>query len=353
MPATWSGTPSRLAAALRTHGHDVTGIHSIPGKPSRIGAAFVHLLKGFQSEFRRNSFHRNLSASIIQSSSNYHEADLVIHTGTLDAPIRRIAAKARHVCYLDCTWSSWARGDSRATSLSCRQIEAIDRFEKESLHAFDHIFPIGKYVVDELVSHYGINPQAITPVGTGIGGVEPFSGVKHYGTKKILCIAKERHRDKGVHLLVAAFSLLKKSEPDACLTIIGGSAVANELPSIPGLTLTGRVSKEELENHLREACLFAMPATNEPWGLVFLESLAHRVPILGLPLNALPEITGAGQFGFLAKEQNPDCIASLLKSAINSPEQLEVMGAIGQKHVLSYYTWNQTAERILAKISLL
>jgi glycosyltransferase involved in cell wall biosynthesis len=353
VPATWSGTPSRLGTAFQAQGHEVTGVHSVPGRLGRIGAALSHLAQGFHSELKRTALHRRLALSKVQGLSAYPDADLVIHTGTLDGPVRRVGAKALHVCYVDCTWSSWAAGDSRARALSSRQIRAIHRFERQSLHAFDHIFPIGAHVVDEMINGYGVDPRRITPVGTGMGGVDPFRGTKDYRSRKVLCIAKERHRDKGVHLLVEAFARLKRFHPDARLTIIGGAGVADELPAQSGLTLTGRVSKEELERHLQEACLFAMPAMNEPWGLVFLEALAQRVPILGLRRNALPEIAGEGRYGFLVDEAVPEAIAMQMASVLDAPDKLEAMGAAGQKHVLNYYTWAKTSERILAKLTQL
>ena len=205
--------------------------------------------------------------------------------------------------------------------------------------------------MDELTSNYGIDPARITPVGSGMGGVVPYQGLKNYDSKKILCIAKERHRDKGVHLLVEAFTKLRLSHPDAQLTIIGGQSIADELPVEPGLTLTGRVSNEELANHLQEACLFAMPATNEPWGLVFLEALAQKVPLLGLRHNAFPEITADGQYGFMIDDPSPDAIARQMATALKTPNMLEQMGTAGQRHVMEYYTWRKTSERILTKLS--
>ena len=349
--STWSGTPHRLATAFESLGHRVTGINTKPGSFARMGAALFHISKGFKSELKRSNLHRYLALSMIERSAAYSEADVVIHTGTLDAPVRRAGRSTSHVCYVDCTWASWSKTDRRAMALGQRQIRMIDRFESESLQSFDHIFPIGQHVVGDLVNHYGIDPALITPVGTGMGGIEPFHGVKNYGTRKILCIAKERHHDKGVHRLVEAFTKLRNVHPDAQLTIIGGQSVSRELRAQPGLTLTGRVSNEELAKYLQEACLYAMPATNEPWGLVFLEALAQKVPLLGLKRNALPEITAEGQDGFLIDDPSPESIFRQMAKALDTPELLKQMGTAGQKHVMGHYTWRKTSERILAKLS--
>jgi glycosyltransferase involved in cell wall biosynthesis len=348
--STWSGTPSRLAEAFESLGHQVTGIHTIPTSVVRIGAALVHFSKGFKSEFRRTALHRGFALSMIKGSRAYPDADVVIHTGTHDAPVHHTCRKALHVCYVDSTWASWSTGDARARALPPRLMRRIDHFERESLQSFDHIFPIGQHVVEELTSYYDIDPARITPVGTGMGGVRPFQGVKNYDSKKILCIAKERHRDKGVHLLVEAFTKLRDFHPDAQLTIIGGQSVADELTAQPGLTLTGRVSNEELANHLQEACLYAMPAANEPWGLVFLEALAQKVPLLGLRQNAFPEITAEGQFGFMIDDPSSEAIAQKMATALEAPHILEQMGTAGQLHTMEYYTWRKTSERILAKL---
>lgn len=208
-------------------------------------------------------------------------------------------------------------------------------------------------MADKLTTHYKIDASKVTPVGTGMGSMSPFCGPKSYDTQKILCIAKERHRDKGVHLLVAAFDKLRVTHPDATLTVIGGQTVAHELPVLPGLTLTARVSADVLANHFEQAAIYAMPASNEPWGLVYLEALAQRIPVLGLRRNALPEITRDGQYGFLIDDLSPDNIARQLAIAIESPNLLEQMGSAGKANTSEYYTWSKTAERMITKIEAL
>jgi glycosyltransferase involved in cell wall biosynthesis len=108
---------------------------------------------------------------------------------------------------------------------------------------------------------------------------------------------------------------------------------------------------DDLERLFHQAALFAMPALHEPWGLVYLEALASRCPVLGLDRNALEEITGGGKFGFLVKEASPAAIADTLIRAFSDSARLESMAAAGQQHCLSTYSWARTAALIRQRMS--
>jgi glycosyltransferase involved in cell wall biosynthesis len=114
------------------------------------------------------------------------------------------------------------------------------------------------------------------------------------------------------------------------------------------VTVTGFIPQEELQNLFNTAALFAMPALNEPWGLVYLEALACKTPILGLNRNSLPEITRKGQYGLLVDEPTPDCIADAILQAFSHPEKLREMGAMGQTYCLKTFSWDQVAMKIVS-----
>ena len=41
---------------------------------------------------------------------------------------------------------------------------------------------------------------------------------------------------------------------------------------------------------------------NEPWSLVYLETLACKMPIIGLNQNAFPEECGYSSYGYILKD---------------------------------------------------
>jgi glycosyltransferase involved in cell wall biosynthesis len=109
----------------------------------------------------------------------------------------------------------------------------------------------------------------------------------------------------------------------------------------------GFVSVEELQELFNTHSLFLMPALNEPWGLVYLEAMACKMPIMGLTRNSFPELSGHGKYGFAIDEADPAMLAHALVEAFRNPERLKEMGEQGQRFCLSTFSWNKTVDRIL------
>ena len=57
---------------------------------------------------------------------------------------------------------------------------AFEQAERESLHGLSHVFTFGAYVRDNLIAHYGLPPERVTAVGSGMGAIEPYDGPKSY-----------------------------------------------------------------------------------------------------------------------------------------------------------------------------
>jgi glycosyltransferase involved in cell wall biosynthesis len=134
------------------------------------------------------------------------------------------------------------------------------------------------------------------------------------------------------------------------LTIVGLDELRERTIGVPNVTVTGFIPWDELQQHFHSASLFAMPALFEPWGLVYLEALASRTPILGLRRNALPEITGGGRYGFLIDEATPEALERGLLEAVSDPERLAHMAAEGQRYCLERYSWQRVADTIISEI---
>jgi glycosyltransferase involved in cell wall biosynthesis len=133
------------------------------------------------------------------------------------------------------------------------------------------------------------------------------------------------------------------------LTMVTGRRPPRHLSRLPGVIWRDRLFRgPELAQLFREASLYAMPALVEPWGLVYLEALASKTPILGLRRHAFPEIAGEGRYGFIVDRPTPEAVSEALVHAVSDPQRLRLMGEEGHRHSLSAYSWDRVAERISA-----
>lgn len=349
----WSGTSSNIVKALESLGISVIGINAKVRKPWGRLLLILHRASGLGRDYKGGPFFRSYSAKRVQRQSRALGCTKILHMGHLALPMPKLDPQVEHYLLCDTTMDLWTRHSTKdAQRCTPKMKQIVERLDHESYAQIKHFFSFSEYVRDNLIKAYGIDPNKITVVGAGRGSLQPFTEEKDYRNGHILFVAKGRFEDKGGLILLEAFKIAQRKSPHLKLIIVGQDEYTHLNGSIPNLTVKGYIPwGEELQNLFNTASLFAMPALNEPWGLVYLEALATKTPILGLNRNALPEITRDGQYGFLVNEPTPERVADAILQAFSNPENLSKMGVRGQKYCVEKFSWNQVATKI-AKLML-
>ena len=348
-PRNWSGTPLNIIKALESRGAFGQGIQTGKHPDNRLLKSLLFRAGGLYykqyNDIQRGVFDRYIKSHGLKKALPAHSHTL--HMGTLDMPFCRKPAKQKHYLYCDATWHLWSTQSTNMAGYSNRLNKDAERLEKAAYNQFDHIFTISEYVKTDLIEHYKIPAHKITPVGTGRGVIQPFYGEKDYQTIKILFAAKGRFEDKGGPSVLAAFEKAYAANQNLQLTIVG----QNNYPQLidhPGIKTHGFLPIEELQELFNTHSVFLMPAVNEPWGLVYLEALACKMPIIGLNQNAFPEISGYGSYGYILKDIT--ALANLLTELPTKGKELQAKGEAGHEHCLKTYTWENTVDKIIKVI---
>lgn len=350
-PKTWSGAPRNLGRALEGFGISVEGISPRIGRPKRLALAAHYLIAGYgrlrsTEQLLRARPARRLQARQIADYVARSGIHHVLHTGTLDLPAIDLLPGAKHYLYCDHTWLLSLRYRPDAGAFTTKAVTEFERLERDSLVGLDTVFTFGTYVRDHIVQHYGLPPERVIAVGSGMGSIEPFRGAKDFSRPRLLFVAKHLFAAKGGLLLLDAFRIALRHRPDLVLTIVGDERSRAFVPKHPNIIFRDHLPWAELQRLYHEATLLTQPMLNDPWGQVYLEALVSRTPVLGLDRNGLPEITGGGLHGFLVKAANPQSVAEAIVDAVGDPDRLARMADDGQRHVLTNYTWDRVAERI-------
>ncbi len=347
---TWSGTTCNLVRSLEELGAAVLAIDASLSRPVRAFCRLAQRLMGLTGHTDRGPVARLIAARRTERRCLQAGVKSILHTGTFDLPGTAQADGLERYLYCDSTWDLCSHYATDISRFSGRSVRVCDNLERKAIGQARRLFPISHYVKNSLTAHYSVNPEAITVVGTGRGRIAPFCGPKDYTRGPILFVAKERFEEKGGVLLVEGFRLASKRNPSLKLVFAGRAVEDTTASNLPNVTIAGHVPWAELQRLFETAALFAMPAYNEPWGLVYLEALACKTPLLGLARNSLPELTQNGRFGFLVDKPDPQSVADAILRAAADPEKLEQMGVDGQQFCLSSFSWTQTAGAILQRI---
>jgi len=157
----------------------------------------------------------------------------------------------------------------------------------------DRVIAVSKALADELVAG-GVDRRRIVVSRPGRDRV--VSRPRENGDGRVLCVANWMP-SKGIHTLVAAVA----GVPGASLDLVGDMPdaryAARVRRAIAGRGLSSRVrvygplGRAALERRYAAASIFALPSIREGYPIVFVEALAHGLPIVGCDIPAVREVT--------------------------------------------------------------
>lgn len=161
-------------------------------------------------------------------------------------------------------------------------------------------------------------------------------------------------RSKGVHQLVEAIHDVRAEVPSVVLLVVGQEMEAGYLDELREL-----VSRLGLEDHVRflghrddvgalmaAADVFAMPSDLEPFGLVFAEAMAMRLPVVALANGGTVEVVEQGVTGLLSAPGDRDGLVADLRTLLLDPDRRARYGEAGRRRVEQWFTTRQMAARV-------
>jgi len=209
----------------------------------------------------------------------------------------------------------------------------------------EFIFTTNENAQKSLINHYDVSPEKIKTVGYGLTIEGPENFEKEYDGKTILFIGMDFER-KGGFVLLEAFRQVRKEIPDAKLIIIGPNKDIYDIRE-PGVESLGHLNdKQAIKGFYEKSSIFVMPSLCEPFGLVFLEAMAHKLPCIGTNRDAMPEIIQDGKNGFLVPTGDSQSLAEKIIFLLKNTSHMKQLGDYAQRHVREHFLWEKTTERI-------
>lgn len=207
----------------------------------------------------------------------------------------------------------------------------------------------------------------MVPCGTNIerfGALDRLAARQALGISpkaKVVLYVGRFDRRKGIETLVNAIARLRGSDHGDLQLIIGGGYLPGqsdglEYERIKGIvhdldleaitTFPGRLLPEDLPSYYSAANVCVVPSHYEPFGLVALEAMACRTPVVasqvgGLQFTVIPEITG-----LLVPPQDEAAFAQAINRVLSNPEWAEQLGQIGRQRVEIAMSWESVASRL-------
>lgn len=219
---------------------------------------------------------------------------------------------------------------------------------KQAIVFADAVIGVSEKVVSKIKEHTG-RTEKLFKILNGHKSIKlNFSPEKSSNEVRIM-FGGNMVESKGCEYLLKAFAILKKSANNIFLDIAGGGQLLNKMISLAdklGVTndvfFHGSVSNEKMLHLMNECDIFVLPSFDEGFGIVYLEAMSLKKPVIATVGEGISEIIQDGVNGFLVKPKNVESIIDKLKVLIQSKELRNEIGNRGYESIKNL-TWQKNA----------
>lgn len=206
------------------------------------------------------------------------------------------------------------------------------------------VFVMSQNIRDSLITQYGVDPYKITMAYVGSNTTPPqIHDDTKYNNKHIIFVGKDWER-KGGPLLVEAFRDVVSAIPDATLSIVGCSPQVD----VRNCRVYGEVDLAEVAKLYQKASVFCFPTVREPFGIVYVEAMLNKLPIVTNNMGAAPSLV-TEKNGYLL-EHNVDDYGNVLIELLKNPEKCRAMGEESYRIAREFYTWETVGRKMAERI---
>lgn len=155
---------------------------------------------------------------------------------------------------------------------------------------------------------------------------------------------------KGVLVLLDALKLLKDKGYSFVCDFVGGETAeidaahfAKEV-DVRGLNdlavYQGKKYGDEKEEYFEKSDIFIFPTFyhNETFGLVNLEAMQHKLPVISTDEGGIRDVVKDGENGLIALKENPQSLADCIETLLGDKELREKMGEDGYRKFKEHFT---------------
>lgn len=213
---------------------------------------------------------------------------------------------------------------------------------------FHHFIAISEHMRDFCVKVEGIATDAVTTIPYGLNPVAPpappdLHAEFGFGPGPIVVTVARLIPQKGLRHLITAFAHAREVVPDANLLIVGDGTMRAALQArarvlVPGACVRFAGWRSDAAQILFGADVFVLPSLWEGFGLVLLEAMAARLPVIASAVGAIPEIVIEGETGRLVPPGDEIALADALSALLASADQRTRMGTGGRARLESRFT---------------
>ena len=190
----------------------------------------------------------------------------------------------------------------------------------------------------------------VIPNGVELDRFCPAQNDEEAETLRLLTVGR-LSATKRIDMLVEAVEILHKERCNACLTIVGGGQLEQQLrESVSGkdlrdiVKIAGRVEPEKMPQVYRDSDIFVSASAQEGMSNAMLEAMASGLPIITTRCEGVEELITDN--GVIVEDANAESIAAAIRRLADNPQVRKEM-AVAARSRAQRFTWGRVAEEYL------
>jgi glycosyltransferase involved in cell wall biosynthesis len=257
------------------------------------------------------------------------------------------------------------RGRGRG-ALGSEQARAIHHVEWWLAFESWRVIACSEYMRDEIASYFECPRDKIDVVPNGVEtsrfdklegqDFSRFRNMYALPSEQILFSVGRLVFEKGLHVLVRAMPLILAQEPSAKIVVAGKGPELDSLRSLAWssgvgekVLFTGFISDDDRDRLFKSANCAVFPSLYEPFGIVALEAMAAKCPVVVSKVGGLQDVVQHAETGITVYGDDIGSLAWGILHTLQHPEWAAARVKNAYKVVREEYNWERIA-RMTAEV---
>jgi len=330
--------------------HDNLHIHRVDPPPSTDGLDF-HTLA-----WQANRNMEEEATRLLAQEGPFH----VIHAHDWLTAFSGSALKHSFKLPLVATIHATERGRGRGHLGSDTQW-AINNVEWSLAYEAWRIIACSKFMTREIVDYFNAPEDKIDIIPNGVDtsrfdrwdgtDLTSFRSMYALPDEKIVFYVGRVVQEKGLHVLIETVPRILRSFPKAKFVIAGTGPMLSdlrhrtwELGLFSKVLFIGFIPDEDRDRLFKVADCAIFPSMYEPFGIVALEAMAAKVPVVVSEVGGLREVVQHAKTGITVYPDNVESLAWGILHTLEHPDWAQTRVKNAYREVANLYNWVRIAK---------
>lgn len=235
----------------------------------------------------------------------------------------------------------------------------LPRIRRRALRNADFVMSVSDYTKRQVVEVNGVNPERVYLLPNTLAWKGEEQRAKGEGQRSTalrllsVCRLDAREQYKGIDTVIKALPAVRARVPDLEYVVVGSGSdlerhkrIAADLGVADCIQFLGSLDEHALRAAYASCDVFVLPSAGEGFGIVFLEAMHYRRPIIAANSGATPEVVNDGKTGILVEAGNIEQLAAAMIALATNQSERDRMGQAGYQRFQENFTFDHFKQRL-------